>query len=182
MTAYSYTSYTFIYDDPVISFPLINARPKKRTPPFVGFFRAFSLCPHSTRSSWIGPQPEHERSHIGCASAHGHARAIERPHIALDVDHAPIAPDEDDLRQAGTAVAGRRARCATHVDPRRNEYHVSELRTFPRGRVRRGRTKRGGSNDLVSILGLFLLCAEQKSYDAWNARRGHKKRQQRRAW
>ena len=92
----------------------------------------------------MGPQPEHERSHIGCASAHGHARAIEYPHIALDISHAPIAPYEDDLRQARAEVGGRRARCAAaaaRVDVWRNEYDVSELRTFSKRCVRRGRTR-----------------------------------------
>lgn len=177
----------FIYEPcDTVSFSFDRRPPKKKTPrpASFGFSALFPSSPSTLAHSWFEPQPEHERSHIGCASAHGHARAIERPHIALDISHAPIAPYEDDLRQARAEV-GRRARCgaaAAHVDVRRNKYDVSELRTFSKRWVRRGRTRTrkkqwGG----CSARGQFcLLCAgRRQSYDdgwvAWNARRGRKK-------
>jgi hypothetical protein len=123
----------------------------------------------------IGPQSEHERSHIGCASAHGRARAIERPHIALDKRHAPVAPDEDDLRQARGVIGRRRARLVVRVVvDRRNEYRVFGLRADSRRRgVRRVRTrekktKTMGKFEPGSILFVLLCTAKKKQNRAVN--------------
>jgi hypothetical protein len=112
-----------------------NRAPKRR----LWFFRAFpsAFCPSHSR---IGPQPKHKRPHIGCASAHGGARAIERPHIAFYVRDTPIASDEDDLRQARAVESRRRSRRTGQLE-RRNEDRVFELCAFSRGWVRRACTK-----------------------------------------
>ena len=96
---------------------------------------AFPLIPPSPLR--VGPHAERKRPHIVCASPHGRACRVEKPHIVLDVGDVSIAPDEDNLREASSVVRMGRVRVGNLCFKRRNKDCIFQLRAFSRRRDRR---------------------------------------------